>query len=78
MTTLTNDQMVEIGGSWDLDWSALDSTECENCKDALIDFLQDINWDHVTWWNIVWNVIKHAADIYSNCEPCVMKLIEKA
>lgn len=79
MTTLTNDQMVKIGGSWDIDidWSALDSTECENCWDAVKDYLEDIDWGLASWGKIIWKTITHAGDIYSNCQPCVTKLIEK-
>lgn len=76
MTTLTNDQMVEIGGSFEPNWSALSSTECQNCYDAIIDYLEDIDWGTDAWWKIIWKTITHASDIYNNCMPCVQKIIE--
>lgn len=80
MTTLTNDQMVEIGGALsidDINWRALFTDDCGRCLDAIEDAIEDFDGSHDSWFGVVKKVIKHTINVWQTCTPCVNRLLEK-
>ncbi|MBO7437259.1 MAG: hypothetical protein J6T97_05520 [Bacteroidaceae bacterium] len=70
MTTLTNDQMVEISGG--VNWDALEQDVCLNCYRALLQ--AGITISKSATFSFIGALVAaliHSIDIYVSCKPCV-------
>ena len=79
MKTLTNDQMVEIGGAWgieDIHWEGLFSDACGNCYKAIKQLLSNFDGTHEHWFWAIGAIIVDFLDVWYACGGCVEKLIE--
>lgn len=70
MTTLTNDQMVEIAGG--MNWDALEQDVCLNCYRALIEAgITVAKSATLSFVGCLIAALIHSLDIYTSCKPCV-------
>ncbi|MBR5158183.1 MAG: hypothetical protein IKW84_01190 [Bacteroidaceae bacterium] len=76
MTTLTNDQMVEIAGGWTWNPDALGEEVCLNCYRALLEAGVAIaEGSAATVVGAIIAALVIGSDVYLSCKPCVQAVI---
>ena len=76
MTTLTNDQMVEIAGGWNWNPDALGQEVCLNCYRALAEAgLTIAEGSSMTIIGAIIAALIVSTDVYLSCKPCVEAVI---